>query len=60
MNLHDFLDMGGYAPYVWSCYGLTLTVLVGMGVNARRRWKSEVLRATRRARSIEQGAENTP
>ena len=23
-----FFDMGGYAPYVWSAYGLVLVVLV--------------------------------
>jgi len=49
MNLSDFFQMSGYAPYVWSCYGLTLVVLVGMDWTARRRLREELLRAKRRA-----------
>ena len=49
MTLHDFLHMSGYGPYVWSCYGLTAAVLIGIGVNARRQLQSEVVRASRRA-----------
>ena len=26
--MREFLSMGGYAPYVWSAYGVTLVVLV--------------------------------
>jgi heme exporter protein CcmD len=48
MNLHELFNMSGYGPYVWSCYGLTLAVLVGLGVNARRQLQSEVVRANRR------------
>ena len=25
--MSEFLHMGGYAPYVWSAYGITLVVL---------------------------------
>ncbi|WP_193183478.1 heme exporter protein CcmD [Nisaea sediminum] len=28
--LRDFLEMGGYAAYVWSSYAVVLVVLVGM------------------------------
>lgn len=28
MNLEAFFAMGGYAFYVWSAYGLALTVLM--------------------------------
>ncbi len=28
----DFLRMGGYGPYVWSAYGITLLLLVGLVV----------------------------
>lgn len=55
MSLQEFLHMSGYGPYVWSCYGLTLAVLVGIGVNARRQLKSEVVRANRRTRSLKPG-----
>lgn len=49
MTLSDFFQMSGYAPYVWSCYGLTLVVLVGMDWAARRRLREELQRARRRA-----------
>ncbi len=28
--MQDFLAMGGYAFYVWSAYGLTAIVLIGL------------------------------
>lgn len=28
MGVREFLEMGGYALYVWPAYGLTLVVLV--------------------------------
>jgi heme exporter protein D len=28
MTLEEFLNMGGYAFYVWTSYGLTLLVLL--------------------------------
>jgi heme exporter protein CcmD len=36
MSLGEFLDMGGYAPFVWPAYGLTLAVIVLNIVWARR------------------------
>lgn len=44
----EFFSMGGYAAYVWSCYGLTLAVLAGNLWFARRELASQVQRATRR------------
>ena len=29
-SLSEFLGMGGYAAYVWSAYGLTAAVLIGL------------------------------
>lgn len=43
----SFLDMGGYWPYVWPAYALTLTVVVLNVVWARRllrRSRKEALR----------------
>ena len=34
--MSDFLNMGGYAAYVWPSYGLTLVVIVLNIVWARR------------------------
>ncbi|VAW99606.1 Cytochrome c-type biogenesis protein CcmD, interacts with CcmCE [hydrothermal vent metagenome] len=28
MSLNEFLNMGGYAAYVWSSYGITAVVLI--------------------------------
>ncbi len=33
--MSEFLEMGGYAQYVWSSFGLTLVVLVGNVIAAR-------------------------
>lgn len=33
--MKEFLFMGGYAAYVWSCFGLTFAVLIGNVVLAR-------------------------
>ena len=48
MNLHDFLSMGGYGPYVWSCYCLTVAVLAWIGWSSRRGLEEELLHAKRR------------
>ncbi|HEX7029163.1 MAG TPA: heme exporter protein CcmD [Gammaproteobacteria bacterium] len=34
--MKEFLSMGGYAAYVWSCFGLTFAVLIANAVLARR------------------------
>jgi heme exporter protein D len=48
--MKEFLDMGGYAAYVWPAYGLTLVVVVLNIVWARRqlaRSRDEALRRLR-------------
>jgi heme exporter protein CcmD len=47
--LRDFLNMGGYGPYIWSCYLLTLVVLAGVGVRSSRQLREEIGSARRRA-----------
>jgi heme exporter protein CcmD len=43
-----FLDMGGYAAYVWPCYAITLAVL-GLNIYlARRRFAQAREEARRR------------
>jgi len=50
----DFFAMGGYAPYVWSTFGITLIVLIINVVTAKRRLRSVCeelkLKAAREAR----------
>jgi heme exporter protein D len=48
MNLKDVLDMGDYGAYVWSCYGLTLAVLVLIVWLGRRSLAEQLLHARRR------------
>ncbi len=38
-SLHEFLTMGGYGPYVWSAWGLTIVVLGLVWLQARREWR---------------------
>lgn len=33
----DFLSMDGYATWVWSSYGITLAIVIGLGLSSRRR-----------------------
>lgn len=41
-SIEEFLRMGGHAPYVWACYGITLGVLVGLAIAPwRRQWAFE-------------------
>ncbi|MCX8505810.1 MAG: heme exporter protein CcmD [Alphaproteobacteria bacterium] len=27
---HEFISMGGYGAYIWSCYGLAFVMLLGV------------------------------
>lgn len=49
----EFFAMGGYAGYVWSCYGLTLAILAGNLWFARRDLRAQVQRATRRNQAVD-------
>jgi heme exporter protein D len=40
-NLSDFFSMGGYAQYVWSAYGIGLSVLLlNIGISRKNRRKT--------------------
>jgi heme exporter protein CcmD len=43
----EFLDFGKYSVYVWSSFGLTLVVLVGNVITARRRLAGRIARLRR-------------
>ena len=52
--MREFLAMGGYGPFVWAAYGITLAVLAGLfwqsWQQARKRTaEAERRRAERRA-----------
>ncbi len=46
--MQEFLHMDGYAPYVWSCFGLTCAVLIYNAWAARRHWAEQLMKAKRR------------
>ena len=48
-GLDAFLHMGGYAPYVWSSYGLAAVVLIVNIVLPRRAERAALRRLARRA-----------
>jgi heme exporter protein D len=51
--MSEFFEMGGYAVYVWSSYGITLIVLLANVIGPlrlRRKLLSDIARAARRAR----------
>lgn len=41
----EFFQMGGYAPYVWSAYGITLLVIVANAWWARKKLADALRRA---------------
>lgn len=55
-DVAEFLEMGGYARYVWTAFGLTTLVLVGNFVAARRRYATTRQRLARKlARQLAAG-----
>lgn len=60
-----FLAMGGYAAYVWSAFGLTLLVLLGMlwqslRLSRRREAELAALRERLRGHRVRPAARLTP
>ena len=45
-SLKHFLDMGGYAAYVWSAYGITL-VIITLSIFMALKQRNKVLRELR-------------
>ena len=54
MDISKFLNMGGYALYVWSSYGLTLLVLSWLFVKPVLDKKKIVQQLRGRYRQLEQ------
>ena len=47
MNWSEFFDMGGYAFFVWTSYGLTLLVIVANIVSPMMQRKKVIARIKR-------------
>ena len=39
-EISEFLDMGGYAAFIWPCFIVSAMMLVGLLVTSQRRLKS--------------------
>lgn len=48
-SLNEFLNMGGYAAYVWGSYGMCALLIVAEIVSARARRTRAVAEARRQA-----------
>jgi len=55
MTLQSFLQMGGYAKFVWPAYGLTAAVLVWNWWAARRSEAQAQVDARRRSELAREG-----
>jgi heme exporter protein D len=53
MSLREFLHMGGYGPYIWSCYGLTVLTLIWSAWSARRELRRQIAVSKRRLQATE-------
>jgi heme exporter protein D len=51
MNIRSFLEMGGYAAYVWPSYGFTALLVIWMIVDARRTHRNALAAARKRLAS---------
>ena len=52
VEVQTFLAMGGYAPFIWPAFGITVVVLLAVAVFSRRSLKSkEAILASLRRRT---------
>jgi len=49
MSLREFIAMGSYGPYIWSCYAVTIAMLIFSAWSARRSLREQIAAAQRRA-----------
>ena len=57
MSISEFFNMGGYAVFVWSSYGLTLVLLVLNWFLPYQQHKQNLRKLTRQYRSDERRQE---
>jgi heme exporter protein D len=53
MNLRDFLHMGGYGPFIWSAYAVTVVTLIWNVWAARRELRRQIAVSKRRLQTTE-------
>lgn len=55
MSVSQFLEMGGYAAFVWPAYAVTFIVLIGNVIAASRSHRRAMEEARRRLRAGQPG-----
>lgn len=53
MSISEFVQMGGYAAFVWPAYAVALTVLIANVIGARSSHRRAIEEARRRAQMLE-------
>lgn len=53
MTFAEFIDMGGYGFYVWSCYGSAAVVFVALFLHVKMQKKKLIKQLQRRYRQDE-------
>lgn len=48
MSLREFIAMGSYGGYIWSCYAVTVVMLIYSAWSARRDLREQIGAARRR------------
>jgi heme exporter protein CcmD len=48
MSLREFFAMGSYGGYIWSCYAVTVAMLIFSAWSARRSLREQIGAAQRR------------
>ena len=56
MSLREFLAMGTYGGYIWSCYAVTVAMLIFSAWSARRSLREQIGAAKRRVEMQKEGA----
>jgi heme exporter protein CcmD len=56
MSLREFFAMGSYGGYIWSCYAVTIAMLIFSAWSARRDLREQIGAAKRRVEMQKEGA----
>ena len=57
--MYEFLQMGGYAEFVWSSFGFAAATLVFNVISARKRLRNTLEKMAMRAARQNHGKENS-
>ncbi len=57
MNIHEFIDMGGYGFYIWTSYLITAVVFIGLFISLKMQ-KNRLIKQLRRRNRHQQEKTN--